>query len=67
MKTMASVYQDLIYLTHIATGCRFSRMHQFDSLKRGVDPPVFVSEYAVQGDGGWGNLRVQLIPQRIKD
>jgi len=58
MKTMASVNLDLICLTQNATGCRFSRMHQFDGLQRGVDPPVFVSEYAVQGDGGWGNLRV---------
>lgn len=35
----------------------FNRMHEFDNLRRGIDPSVFVSEYAVTSDGGWGNLK----------
>lgn len=37
---------------------RFNRMHEFDGMQRGVDPAVFVSEYAVTVDGGLGNLKV---------
>lgn len=37
----------------------FERMHEFDAMVRGSDPPVFASEYAVIQDGGWGNLRVR--------
>lgn len=33
-------------------------MHQFDAMNRETDPPVFVSEYAVVGGGGEGNLKV---------
>lgn len=35
-------------------------MHEFDGLRRGVDPQVFVSEYAVVEGGGQGNLKVSL-------
>ena len=41
-----------------ASWTMFNRMHEFDNLRRGQDAPVFVSEYAVTADGGWGNLRV---------
>ena len=34
-------------------------MHEFDGMQRGSDPDVFVSEYAVTADGGWGNLKVR--------
>jgi hypothetical protein len=36
-------------------------MHEFDNLRRGIDPSVFVSEYAVTSDGGWGNLKVRCL------
>lgn len=40
----------------------FERMHDFDNLDRKTQPSVFVSEYAVTVDGGWGNLRVSHLP-----
>ena len=42
----------------VGNGCRFNQMHEFDGMQRGPDPDVFVSEYAVTADGGWGNLKV---------
>ena len=44
-----------------ASWTMFNRMHEFDNLRRGQDSPVFVSEYAVTADGGWGNLRVRSV------